>query len=132
MILFLRNIPDDTSRQDIIDFVMPAVRGGLFRARGKITSIDVLAIKDPATGLPEYHGLVHVMPDAVGLRAIRRLHGQSLKGRRIAVREYVARSWRNDRRDPSRPPPPGIVDRRKTPARRENLKVQVLKAIGRG
>jgi hypothetical protein len=131
MIVFLRNIPNDTHRQEIIDFVMPAVRGGLFRPKGKIASIDILAVKDPATELTEYHCLVHVLPDEVGLRVIRRLHGQQFKGKRITVREYVVRSWRNDRRDPTRPPPPGIVDRRKSPTRRENLKIQVLKAISR-
>jgi RNA recognition motif-containing protein len=130
MIVFLRNIPDDTARQDIIDFVMPAVRGGLFRAKGKITSIDILAIKDGDTGSMEYHGLVYISPDEAGLRAIKKLNGQPFKGRRLTVREYVARSWKNDRRGPPKPPPPPeIGERRKNPTRRGNLKIQRLKAI---
>lgn len=131
MIVFVRNLPEDTTRQDIIDFIMPAVRGGLFRARGKITSIDVLVIRDSNTKLMEYHGLVHIAPDAVAQRVIRKLHGQHLKGKRVALREYIVRSWRNDRRDPLRKPPEGIIDRRKNPIRRDNLKIQVLKAIPR-
>lgn len=130
MIVFLRNIPSDTSRQEIIAFVMPVVKGGLFRAKGKITSIDILAIKDNANGLVEYHGLVHITPDEVGLRVIKKLHGQPFKGKRMALHEYVVRSWKNDRRDPTRLKPPGIiVDRRKGPQRRSNLKILKLKAI---
>ena len=96
MIVFLRNLPEDTTRQDIIDFIMPAVKGGLFRAGGKVTGIDILANRDNNTRLMEYHGLVHISPDEAALRAIRKLHGRPLKGKRMAVREYVIRSWKND------------------------------------
>jgi RNA recognition motif-containing protein len=129
MILFLRNLPEDTTRQEIIDFVMPAVRGGIFRTRGKIISIDILAIRDCGTELMEYHGLVHISPDDVGQRAIRKLHGQMFKGRRMTVREYIVRSWRNDRRDYSKPPQPVAVERRKGPIRRHGLKAQIMKTI---
>jgi hypothetical protein len=129
MIVFLRNLPDDTTRQEIIDFVTPALKGGLFRARGLVTSLDILAIRDNSTRLMEYHGLVHVEPDEAGLRLIRKLHGRLFKGRRMTVREYVMRSWKNDRRGGPASPVPVAVERRIGPIRRANLKIQTLKTI---
>ena len=131
MIVFMKNIPDDTTRQEIIDFLMPVVKGGIFRTRGKITSIDILAIKDNNTNIMEYHGLAHIMPDQVGQRVIKKLHGQPFKGKRIALREYIERSWKNDRRDPTKPPVPVPVERRTGQVRRSNLKIQKLKSIKR-
>lgn len=129
MIVFIKNIPQETNRQDIIDLVMPVVMGGFFRLRGKISRVDILAIADNNTGLMEYHGLVHIVPDEVGHRVIRRLHGQYFKGKRVALREYVVRTWRNDRRDVSKPPVPVAVERRNGQVRRSNLKIQKLRAI---
>jgi hypothetical protein len=131
MIVFMRNIPDDTTRQEIIDFLMPTVKGGIFRAKGKITSIDILAIKDNNTSLTEYHGLAHIMPDQVGQRVIKKLHGQPFKGKRIALHEYIERSWKNDRRDPTKPSVPVAGERRAGQVRRTNLKIQKLKSIKR-
>ena len=129
MIVFIRKIPENTTRQEIIDFLMPVVKGGIFRIKGKITSIDFLAIRDNNTRLMEFHGLAHIMPDTVGQRVIKKLHGQVFKGKRIALHEYVERSWRNDRRDSAKPPVPVAVERRKGPARRSNLKIQRVKSI---
>jgi len=128
MIVFLRNIPADTSRRDIVDFVSPALQGGLFRARGEIQSVSVLLIKDKAVNLMEYHAIVNIKPDAVALRAIKKLHGGVFKGKRIVVREYVVRSWKNDRRIvPGTVEPP--LERRSTPTRRRSLHIEMKKLV---
>lgn len=130
MIVFLRNIPKDTSHQDILDFVGPVVKGGLLQSGGKVASIEFLEIQDGNAAIVEYHGLVHILPDEVGLRVIRKLNRQHFKGKRIVVREYVVRSWHNDRRDPSKQGDvPEGRDRRQGQVRRSNLRVRKLKSL---
>lgn len=130
MIVFLRNIPNDTTRKEVANFLMSALKGGFFRATGKIISIDFLAIQDNETQLTEYHCLVSILPDSAARRVIKKLHGQPLRNRRIAVREYVMRSWQNDRRSAARHAGQTPDDRRIGPSRRRGyLKIQKLKAI---
>lgn len=130
MIVFLRNIPNGTTRKDIANFLMPALKGGLFRATGKILSIDFLVIQDTETQITEYHGLVSILPDSAARRVIKKLHGQPLKNQRIALREYVMRSWQNDRRSMAKLAAHDPGDRRIGVSRRRGyLKVQKLKSI---
>ena len=132
MIVFLRNIPDDTSRLDIVGFINPALEGGFFKAKGEILSIGVLMAKDKALNLAEYHAIVNIKPDAVALRVIKKLHGQLFRGRRIVVREYVVRDWRNDRR--AIPGKAGEIstERRLTPTRRRTLRIEMKKLMPYG
>jgi len=127
MIVFFRNIPEDTCRRDIAEFLGPALAGGFFKAKGEIVSIGLLLARDKALNLAEYHAIVNIQPDAVALRVIKKLHGQPFRGKRIALREYVVRDWRNDRR--SIPSKAGEVaqERRMTPTRRRNLHIEIKK-----
>jgi len=129
MIVFMRNIPDDTSRRDIAAFIEPALQGGFFKAKGEILSVSVLLLKDKGTKLTECHAIVNIAPDAVAERVVKKLHGQLFKGKRIALREYAIRSWKNDRR--GIPAKPGAVadERRLTPTRRRNLHVEIKKLV---
>jgi hypothetical protein len=98
MVIFFRNIPGDTLHKELIAFIRPALKGGFFKAQGKITKINIVALKDKDINFTEYHALVTIEPDPAALRTIRKLHGQPFKGKRVVVREYVRRSWKNDRR----------------------------------
>jgi hypothetical protein len=132
MIVFLRNVPEDASRRDIVDFISPALEGGFFKARGEILSVGVLVVKDKGLNLTEYHAIVSIRPDAVALRVIKKLHGQPFKGRRIALREYVVRNWRNDRRQIKAKPGEVAAERRMTPTRRRNLHIEMKKLVAGG
>lgn len=123
MIVFIRNIPGDTLRNEIVDFVQPAIKGGLFRAKGEIKKIEMLALKDKNINLTEYHALVHIEPDAVALRAIRKLHGQRFRNKLVTVRQYFFRNRKNDRRLRLKAVSAEIKEKRKNPDRRRDLEV---------
>lgn len=126
MLVFLRNIPDGTSQRDIVNFIRPALKGGLFSAKGNLLSIDALLIKDRNTNLIEHHAIVQIKPDAAASRVIKRLDGQALKGQRIRLHEYVVRNWKNDRRSAASlklGAPTG--NRRLTARRRKNLQIRM-------
>lgn len=101
MIIFIRKIPANTKFGDIADFVTPALKGGLFRRAGRIVKIEILALHDTQLNTHEFHGLVTIEPDSAGLRAIRQLKGRRFKDKLLIIRQYVHRSWHNDRRQPS-------------------------------
>lgn len=96
MLIFLRNIPDDTTHKEIFEFIIPALKRTIFRAAGEIKSIKIMAMKDNGLELVENHAVVHIEPDSMGLRSIKKLHGKSFKGKRLTVREYHKRSHRTD------------------------------------
>ncbi len=95
MIVLLKNIHQDTLRSDIYKFISPEIQGGLFRAKGEIKFIRILAAKDSVNKLVEYHALVSIEPAKVALRVINKLHAKHLKGKRITVREYRIRKQSN-------------------------------------
>lgn len=98
MIIFVRKISANTKLSELIDFVEPAVKGGLFRKGGVIKGAKILALKDTRLRTVEYHGLVTVEPEKEALRAIKKLKGKRFKGKFVVVRQYYQRSWHNDKR----------------------------------
>lgn len=126
MIVFLRNIPGDTLRSEIVDFIQPALKGGFFKASGEIKKIELLALRDKDINLVEYHALVHIEPDAAALRVIKKLHGQRFRDKRITVREYYVRSWKNDRRSAPHQGVSYLKEKRKNSDRRRNLEVEEM------
>jgi hypothetical protein len=124
MIIFIRNIPEDTLRQEIIAFLKPALKGGLFSVDGEIRNIKYLKITDKNTSLAEYHALVQVEPDAAALRVIKKLHGKKFRGRHTVVRQYHVRRWQNDKRlSSSKEVSPELKERRTNPTRRRNTEI---------
>jgi hypothetical protein len=123
MIIFIRNIPADTLRSEIIDFINPALKGGFFKSKGEIKNIEILTLKDKDINLLEHHALVHIEPDAAALRAIKKLHGQRFRGKRITVREFIVRNWRNNKRSESTDTNTELKEKRKNPERRRNLEI---------
>ena len=98
MIVFLRRIPSNTRKQDIIDFIAPVLKGGLLQKSGRIEDIQTLVFKDTQTNITECHCLVTIDSDVVANRVIKKLNRKAFKGKHIAVREYFYRSWHNDPR----------------------------------
>jgi len=97
MIIFLRRIPANTKKQDIIDFINPLLKGSIFQKKGHIENIKILVLRDDETHAVEYHGLVTIDSDAVAKRIIK-LNKKIIRGKHITVREYHHRLWQNDPR----------------------------------
>ncbi|MDD2761957.1 MAG: hypothetical protein PHH11_16900 [Methylomonas sp.] len=119
MIIFIRKIPANTKLSEIINFVEPAVKGGLFRRSGSISDAKILALRDVRLRTMEFHGLVTIEPESVAFRVIRKLKGKRFKGKFVIIRQYFQRDWHNDPRQHSE----GkialhIIERRKADRRR--------------
>ena len=87
MIVFLRRIPANTRKQDIIDFIEPALKGGLLQKAGRIEDIKILVFEDTQTKIMEYHCLVTIDSEDVANRIIKKLNRKAFKGKHIPVRE---------------------------------------------
>jgi RNA recognition motif-containing protein len=123
MMIFIRNIPKDTLRSEIIEFVKPALKGGFFSQQGLIRDIEILTLKNKDINLMEYHALVGIEPELSAIRAIKKLHGQRFKEKRITVRQYFIRRWQNDRRTGNSKFTSGFREKRHTATRRRNMEV---------
>lgn len=102
MIIFLRNIPLETKKFEIANFINKVFTDCfLDRSSTKVSigDIETLSIQDVDLNRIEKHGLVRVLPNEVGKRVIKKLDGAIFKQKPITVREYVNRSTRNDHRD---------------------------------
>ena len=96
MRVFVRNIPKNTLSKELVHFFNPALKGHLFNESGKVTDVQILALRDRNTKLVEYHAVVTIQPDKAAVRAIKKLHGKHFKNQRIAVREFVFRKEPKD------------------------------------
>ena len=112
MKIILKNMPANTSKQDIKDFFTPAVKGNWLRKSGEIASVSILIQKSIRTRIAQYHGLVQILPDSVAERAIKKLNGKIIKEKHVAVCEYKIRSWHNDQRLKKRKLRNPLADRR--------------------
>lgn len=126
MIIILKNVPCDTLRGNIVHFVRPVIKGGLFSRKGKIIRVDLLKLKDKHTKLSEYHALVNIEPDKVALLAIKKLHGKRFKDKRIAVRQYFLRDSKNNKRIGLIKPCAVFIEKRFTPSRRRDLEIEEI------
>ncbi len=84
-----------------------------------------MILRDIVVNKMEYHALVTIEPDSVGERVIRQLNRKPIVGKRIAVREYMHRSWHNDPRMNIKNKSFGTNERRKGERRRGN-KLEVV------
>lgn len=123
MIVFLRRIPANTKKHEIIDFIEPVIKGGLFKKSGRIEDITIMVLKDTQTNALEFHGLVEIDSDAAAERVIKKLNRKVFNGKNIAVREYYQRSWHNDKRQNAHQWNDELVNKRKGDRRRARLEV---------
>ncbi len=119
MVIFIRKIPANTKLSELINFVEPAVKGGIFRRSGIIRDAKILALRDTRLRTVEFHGLITVEPEKIALRVVKNLKGKRFKGKFIIVREYVQRDWHNDpRQNCDAVLTAAMIDRRKADRRR--------------
>jgi hypothetical protein len=121
MILFFKNIPNNTQDNEIATFVQPVIKGGLLGARGRITRIDVIALKEMTSNLVEFHALVNVEPEKFALKVIKILNGQIFKGQPITVQKYYVRNRGNDKRSGTSHRIGQLPEKRVNPQRRRKL-----------
>jgi hypothetical protein len=124
MLVFIRNVPEGTCLRDIVNFINPALRGGLFAPKGVILSVNALEVREEGTGALEHHAIVHIKPDAAALRAMKKLNGRFFKGKRAHLHEFVVRNWKNDRRGSSNSRLAG-AERRMAETRRRKVQVKM-------
>ena len=118
MLIFLARIPTDTSKQDIVNFMAPVLKGGLFSPNGELLKIDILILQDRHTKAIETHAIVRIEPDKAATRVIFKLNRTKLIGKPINVRQFFIRNRANDRRRDNLPPitppkKPRLGDRRR-------------------
>lgn len=125
MIIFLRNIPFETKKYEIVRFIQRVFYDCFLDKPSTNISLDdieILSILDVNSYTLETHGLARIFPNEVGKRVIKRLDGKFFKGKCLEIREYVNRSLDNDPRNKS---PSGattnIKERRTSDRRRERL-----------
>jgi hypothetical protein len=123
MIVLFKNIPENSYHNDISNFVEPVVKGGLLSKRGHVNNIEIIALQEINTESLEFQALANIEPDVVAYRVIKKLHGVFIRGRRIVVREYFLRSWKNDKRSEEQPLASTFNERRTIPSRRRKLKI---------
>lgn len=121
MIVILSKIPPETTYQDIIEFIEPALKTSCFSKKGFIEEVKILMINDSDKEIVEYHGLIRINPDSSAKKVIKLLNRKPILGKRIAVREYHYRSWHNDTRENSNNRLGKILHRRSNSRRRPNL-----------
>jgi RNA recognition motif-containing protein len=117
MIIFIKDIPPETNKDDIADFIKSS------SVQIKVEDIIIFSSDGDPARPDGQHGLVWVSPSEAGERAIKRLNGLAINGVDVTVREYVNRSADNDPRSKS----PGMAiafkDRRLGDRRRKSLVV---------
>ncbi|MDO9214584.1 MAG: adenylate/guanylate cyclase domain-containing protein [Methylococcales bacterium] len=95
--VILKYIPKNTTYKQILQFIKPALKGGIFSKPGKIDRISVLAQKKEPSNATEFHAILSIQPDEAAKRIINKLHRKQLNGHYIAVAEYIERSIHNNR-----------------------------------
>jgi hypothetical protein len=125
MIIIFKRIPANTVDHHIEEFIAPALKGGVFRAEGRIENISIWRYEIIQTSTVEYYALVNIEPDAVAERVIKQLHKKPLNGKYIGVQEYHVRHWSNDRRVYNSVMNRGANNKRKADRRRKINKVEL-------
>lgn len=121
MIIFLGRIPKETVKYEIIDFIRPALVAKMFQKPGQIENVKILGLLNTLTNKSEFHSLVSIEPDVAGTRVIKKLNRKFFKSKHIAVREYIHRSWHNDRRIKLHGWNEELMDKRQSSRRRSTL-----------
>lgn len=128
MLVFLQRIPPDTARHDIVEFLDPVLKGGLFLRKGIVEKIEIMILRDSEDKFLECHGLVRIEPEAAAQRVIKKLNRKPINGKHIAVREFHLRNWHNDPRLRKSRIKIHLKDKRKKDRRRPDLKLEEKEA----
>ncbi|WP_347986320.1 RNA-binding protein [Methylomonas sp. AM2-LC] len=128
IVLFVQNIPEDTHRAELQNFVDTALKRLLIFRSGRVSKVEILTLRDKQTLELEFHGLVYVDSKVAGLKAIEKLHLSRFKKRIVTVREFKLRSIKNDNRDLAHPSAP-YVRQKRLGDRRRGAQVELLNDI---
>jgi hypothetical protein len=96
-IVLFKNMPNQTYHTDISFIVNPVIKGGIFRKKGALNNLEILALKEIHTGLLEFQALAYIEPEEAANRVIKTLNGLYLKGSRVTVRKYFLQDWKKDK-----------------------------------
>ena len=132
MKVFLRQIPPDSTLEEIYGFVSSAMGPrwyAPFRQNGEIHDCQILNISGSDGERLETHCVVNIEPMEVAARTIIWLNGRELKGKVVEVRTWYERSAQQDRRGSSKSADFQGPERRHKDRRRPGLKLQFLPAI---
>lgn len=100
--IFIRNISVDTKPSDLSVFFTPFLKRSIinpFRPKGKIVNQHIVAQKDREENIVRYHGLVIIESEKAGERILKRIRRTPFMGRKVIIREFMDRTWVNDRRN---------------------------------
>ncbi len=120
MLILILRIPRDTNKYDLIKFLEPVIKGGLFSKPGNIESIDIMVHENSNIETSPRHALIRIEPDAAARRVVAKLNKKLLNGKHVNVREFYLRSWHNDPRNKSLHNAAAIFKERRTGERRKN------------
>ncbi len=124
MWIFIRNIPTATTKRELYRFVNEGLRPRWMpfplSSKKRIRHCEVICITDGEYRSVEHHGLVQLDSAVTGQKAIKKLCGNKLHGRPVAVRRYF---YRADQRDKRQRQHNILSERRMTDRRRQNLHV---------
>ena len=81
-------------QRDFINRVLEKIFRLPFSSKPEIVSCRILAISDNR-GIMQRHGLINVTPDDAALKIIRKLNGAYLMEKRVAVKKYEARLYKD-------------------------------------
>ena len=123
MIIFFRNISEQTKDHHLAAFIEPVIKGSWFRKKIIVEDLKVIHLYNRHSKTSEFHGLVTLQPESAGRRLIKRLSKKPLLGRPIIVREYHRRVWQNDPRIKYDFHHSATVCQRVADRRRKNLEV---------
>ncbi len=130
MLVFIPNIPENSTQEELCSLVIHAFQGGWPRpvfGQWRAEACDILEIHDQDADTLEYHGLIKVQDERAGQTLIKQLRGAEFKGRRITAKDYQIRNQQRERR---RALPENnnlaIIDRRQRDRRRPNLRTRTV------
>ena len=125
MILFVRDVPKNISRQELRRSVQEALKPRIrlpFQDLPTVTKAQFLVIHDRDTGGTERHGLVMVENGRKGESALGKFRRVRLKDRICTVRPYVKRGAQKPAKRVS---PQGSLNRQSGDRRRQNLDAEI-------
>jgi hypothetical protein len=133
MEIFIRRLPNSTTRLDLMQFISAALRPKWYLLQftpiGSLGRCDICRIDDPKTKQVEYHGIAHIEPPSAALHLINRLNGEMFKTKKVEVRKFFHRSSKRDRRQiPADQLPKDIFEKRKQDRRRSGIQTDYLHA----
>jgi hypothetical protein len=131
MIIILKKIPANTTERQVEAFVSPVLKGGMFSASGQIENISFWRYEIVQTETFEYYALVDVEPDSVAKRVIKQLDKKAINGKHVALQEYHARHWSNDRRVFKSVIERGSSNKRKADRRRKIIRTERRPALAK-